>query len=73
MHLMCSLIIQAIYVSIIIVWIFDNSTFVEKQDLPISIPEEIQAGSVGDTLLIEKVSDSIYIGFKNQNYEKSRL
>lgn len=32
--------------------------------LPVSFPEEINSVKAGDTLIVNKVSDSIYIGFK---------
>jgi hypothetical protein len=34
------------------------------QQKPISLPEEIQAVTPGDTLVVSKVADSIYIQFK---------
>jgi len=38
----------------------------KKQSLNnVSLPEEIILAKKGDTLIVEKVSDSIYIGFKH--------
>lgn len=34
------------------------------QQKPISFPEEIYLAEPGDTLVVEKVSDSIYIGYR---------
>jgi hypothetical protein len=37
-----------------------------KNIKPISYPEEIEIAKTGDTLIVNSVSDSIYIGFKNK-------
>ncbi len=42
----------------------DGSSNTSKQQKPISLPEEIQAVKPGDTLVVSKVADSIYIQFK---------
>lgn len=36
-----------------------------KPLIPISLPEEISLAKEGDILIVEKVTDSIYIGFKH--------
>jgi hypothetical protein len=57
-----SVIIPAIVVTIIGVYLHSISPC--KNDKPISLPEEIQAVQPNDTLIVSKVSDSIYIEFK---------
>lgn len=39
-------------------------TMKTDESLPVSFPEEIDSVKTGDTLIVNKVSDSIYIGFK---------
>lgn len=34
------------------------------KEIRVSLPEEIMQAKKGDTLIVEKVSDSVYIGFK---------
>jgi len=41
----------------------------KKETLKISLPEEISQAKEGDLLIIEKVGDSIYIGFKPKQNE----
>lgn len=36
-----------------------------KKQIPVSYPEEISEAKVGDLLIVESVSDSIYLGFKH--------
>lgn len=35
--------------------------------MKVSLPEEIMEAQEGDLLIVEKVGDSIYIGFKHSN------
>lgn len=46
-----------------VLWFIYFSLAVIKP-LKVSLPEEIILAKKGDTLIIERVSDSIYIGFK---------
>lgn len=49
-------------------FIYDTQIYEEeinrRSQKPISFPEEIQAVTPGDTLVVSKVADSIYIQFK---------
>lgn len=49
-------------------FIYDTQIYEEeinrRSQKPISLPEEIQAVTLGDTLVVSKVADSIYIQFK---------
>ena len=46
-----------------VLWFIYFSLAVIKP-LKVSLPEEIILAKKGDTLIVERVSDSIYIGFK---------
>jgi hypothetical protein len=50
-----------------IVLIFNLEKSHDLRQKPISYPEEIQIAKAGDTLIVNSVSDSIYIGFKHLN------
>lgn len=49
-------------------FIYDTQIYEEeinrRSQKPVSLPEEIQAVKPGDTLVVSKVADSIYIQFK---------
>lgn len=49
-------------------FIYDTQIYEEeinrRSQKPVSLPEEIQAVTPGDTLVVSKVADSIYIQFK---------
>lgn len=41
---------------------YDNTKWTQQK--PISLPEEIYLAEAGDTLVVHRVSDSIYIQYK---------
>ena len=54
------------FILLIVGFVCDMNTYKKlPNEKPISYPEEIQAVRAGDTLYVYSVSDSIYLGFKN--------
>lgn len=45
--------------------VYNISNQIKNNQTIVSLPEEIKQAQEGDTLIVEKVSDSIYIGFKH--------
>jgi len=58
----------ALIVILITGFIYDMDNYAAQskwtQQKPISLPEEIYMAEAGDTLVVSKVADSIYIQFK---------
>lgn len=67
-NIMRAITVITLIVLLLVGFSYDMDNYAEQanwtQQKPISLPEEIQAVTPGDTLVVSKVADSIYIQFK---------
>lgn len=56
--------IIVLFWAILLLFVAYKQIFKEPLSNKVSLPEEIILAKKGDTLIVERVSDSIYIGFK---------
>jgi acetamidase/formamidase len=67
-NIMRAIAVITVIVLLLVGFSYDMDNYAEQtkwtQQKPISFPEEIYLAEPGDTLVVEKVSDSIYIRYR---------
>lgn len=59
-----AILITTLVVLVVMPLLIVTGILTPEERIKVSLPEEIMQAKKGDTLIVEKVTDSVYIGFK---------